>query len=191
MTIPGPTRRAFLSTLALGLSLPPSITRAAGTSQLKLLFNGLVYLHRWRKDGQHEFTPEAETDLQRWNNMLTINLHRTVTDAQKLADVANRIVGNTRQHGHLLKTLSRPATASQPAEHLIAAVFGRPGFLEAAFTRIHLVKGTGFAATYSYRIYGEKVGPAMSQWLSANGAQTETALMNWSDPALYAAITAA
>lgn len=191
MSTPTTTRRTFLSTLACAIALPPAITHAAAPSHLKIFFNGTQYLHRWQKEGQHEFTPEAETDLQRWHNMLTINLHRAATDGEKLADIANRIAGNTRQHGRILKTASRPAIASQPAEHLIAAVFGRPSFLEAAFTRVHQVKNTGFATTYSHRIYGEKVGPAMSQWLAANGEKTESALMNWSDPAVLATIAAA
>lgn len=189
MLLPPPTRRAVLPLLALGLALPAGVARAAGPPRM-LRFRDLAYFHRWEKDGQHEFTPEAETDLARWTNMLTINLHRAATGGEQLAEVANRIVGNYRQHGRIVKTASKPATPGAPAEHLIVAIFGRPAVLEAAFTRIHLVNGTGFATTYSRRVYGENAGPAMSEWLAAQGQATETALMAWSDPAAFGGIAA-
>lgn len=192
MTFQQPSRRTVLATLALGFTLSPAI--ASGTGGIAgrtLQFNKTRFIHRWHKDGQHEFTPEAETDLARWTNMVTINLHRAATDGDKLADIANRIVANYRQAGRVLKTASKPATANEPAEHLIVVIFGRPNFLEAAFTRIHLVNGVGFATTYGRRIYGEKVGPEMSKWLAAYGSATEAALMGWSDPATLAAIAAA
>ena len=54
-------------------------------------------------------------------------------------------------------------------------------FLEAAFARFKLIKGNGCSIVYSHRIYGEKVGNSMSDWLKANGAATEKALMSWKD----------
>jgi hypothetical protein len=192
MAFQHPSRRAVLSTLAIGLALSPAV--ASGTGGIAgrtLQFNKTRFIHRWHKDGQHEFTPEAETDLARWTNMVTINLHRAATNGEKLAEIANRIVGNYRQNGRILKTASKPATATDPAEHFIVAMFGRPSFLEAAFTRIHLVNGIGFATTYGRRVYGEKVGPEMSKWLADYGSATEAALMGWSDPATFAAIASA
>jgi hypothetical protein len=59
-------------------------------------------------------------------------------------------------------------------------VFGRPNFIEVAFARFKLVDGTGRSFVYSHRIYGEKMGDAMSAWLSANGSDIEKALMEWS-----------
>ena len=79
----------------------------------------------------------------------------------------------------IIRTDSKPKTASAPAEHLIVAVLGSPDFLEAAFARLMLVDGSGVIAVYSHRIYGKAAGPAMSDWLKSNGPQIEAALKTW------------
>jgi len=87
---------------------------------------------------------------------------------------------NYKSHqARVLKTSSVPRTADRPAEHLIAVVFGRPNFIEVAFARFKLVDGKGCSFVYSHRIYGEKIGDQASAWLSANGAEIEKALMEW------------
>jgi hypothetical protein len=58
-------------------------------------------------------------------------------------------------------------------------VFGPPNFIEVAFARFRLSGGKGYAFVYSHRIYGEKVGDAMSAWLKENAPTTEKALMEW------------
>lgn len=79
----------------------------------------------------------------------------------------------------VLKTDSIPGTPDRAAEHLVAVVFGRPTFIEVAFARFKLVDGAGCSIIYSHRIYGEKIGDAMSAWLSSNGPEIEKALMAW------------
>jgi hypothetical protein len=120
-----------------------------------------------------------QTDLSAWQDMITINVHRAVSDGEQLAGAANAILGNYQRHGKVLHTDSTPRKAGRPAEHLIVAVLGTPGFLEAAFARAVLVDGIGVVAVYSHRVYGKQAGTAMSDWLQANGTRVERALMSW------------
>jgi hypothetical protein len=152
---------------------------ASGAAATKLTFRGVQYEHRWSKDDQNEFTPSGETDLTSWNDMMTFNVYETVSTGEKLAGIANKVVSKYQSHGKILRTISKPRTADSPAEHLIAAVFGTPAFLEAAFIRFVLVDGTGMGVVYSHRVYGKAVGPAMSDWLEANGQQVTIDLMEW------------
>ena len=79
-----------------------------------------------------------------------------------------------------MRTDSRPRTATAPAEHYIAAVLGSPAFLEAAFARFMLVGGRCVVVVRSHRVNGEAAGPAMAEWLKAEGQRVEETLMNWS-----------
>ncbi|WP_284617795.1 hypothetical protein [Aquabacterium humicola] len=174
-------RRTFLRWLPLLAApvamLPPSPAAAAGPMTLRL--RGTDYLHRWSKDGQHEFTPADQPDLQAWRDMLTINVHRGAATGEQLAEVANRVVGNYQRHGRILRTDSRPRTAQQPAEHFVAAALGDPRFIEAVFARFVLRDGVGLVLVASHREYGAKAGPAASAWLGANGVAMEDALRAW------------
>ena len=87
--------------------------------------------------------------------MVTINRHRAARNGEQLAGVAKGFLGKYRQHGRIIKTASKAATASQSAEHMIVAIFSRPEFIETAFTRVALVNGAGFVLTYSRRVYGQ------------------------------------
>ena len=187
------SRRIFLCGLAAALASGPAFSqsRAQSSARPGLQFDNLHYLHRWSKDGQHEFTPKAEPDLKLWTSMVTINRHRAARNGEQLAGVANRILGNYRQHGRIIKAASKPATASQPAEHMIVVSFVRPDFVEMAFTRLALANGAGFALTYSRRIHGQAAGSQMSDWLNVNGNRVERALVGWSDPATLAVYAAA
>ena len=146
---------------------------------LTISFRGTSFVHRWSKDGQHEFTPQGDADLKAWRDMVTLNVHEAVTQGEQLATVANKVLGNYQQHGKILQTRSVPRTPERPAEHLIVAVLGTPQLLEAVFARCLLRDGTGMVAVVSHRVYGKGVGPEMSDWLKANGPQVEQALMAW------------
>lgn len=172
-------RRGFLMA-GLALAAAAGTARAGKPDAMTLTFRGTPYLHRWSKDGQHEFTPAADADLKTWRDMLTMNVHAKVTTGEQLAQVANQVLGNYQRHGKILQTRSLPRTAAKPAEHLIVAVLGTPQLLEATFARCVLHDGTGLVAVVSHRIYGQKIGPEMSTWLAANGQATEEALMAWS-----------
>jgi len=151
---------------------------------MKLGFNGSEYSFRWTDGSQYEFVPPAQSDLSTWRDMLTINFHETASTGEKLAEVANRVLSTYQKHGKVVRTNSKPRTASEPAEHLVVAVLGDREFLEAAFARILLVDAVGTVVVYSHRIYGKPAGAGMSEWLDKNGTQVEDALMKWWVPSL-------
>ena len=147
-------------------------------------FRGLDYFHRWSQAEQHEFTPAKQEDLEHWTDMITINGYPGVDEGEKMAGTANAVLGNYRSHkGKILRTESVPATNEKPAEHFISVLFTQPGFTEAAFARFKLVDHKGHSFVYSHRVYGDKAGAEMSEWLKANGEKIEKALMGWNPPA--------
>jgi hypothetical protein len=153
---------------------------AAGPAKSAFVFGSVDYLQRWSMNHQHEFTPEGQEDLEKWSDMITVNVYPDIHDGEALATKANGVLENYKSHnGKVLRTSSVPRTPKQPAEHFIAVVFGRPNFIEVAFARFKLVNGLGCSVVYSHRIYGEKVGDQMSAWLKNNGAAMEKALMEW------------
>lgn len=175
-------RHALLSLLGTALSgtaLAQGQASGQKAETMTIRFRDQDFVHRWSKNGQHEFTPPAQADLQAWTDMLTLNVHAGSTNGEQLAVVANNVLANYQRHGKILQTRSTPRTATQPAEHLIVAVLGTPQLLEATFARCLLSGGSGLVAVVSHRVYGQAVGPAMSQWLAANGPQVERALMDW------------
>ncbi len=155
---------------------------AATTAKPAFVLAGVGYLHRWSMNDQHEFTPEGQEDLEKWSDMITINVYPNAHDGDALAAKANAVLENYKNHkGMVLRTNSIPRTPDRPAEHLIAVVFGRPNFIEVAFARFKLLDGVGCSIVYSHRIYGEKIGDQMSAWLDHNGPKTERMLMDWND----------
>ena len=170
-----------LPLLALGLAAAGAAPEALPNGgDVSLVFADKVYLHRWSKDDQHEFTPRGQEDLQRWTDMITINYYRNARDGEDLAAVANSVLGNyQRNRAQVLKTSSVPRSAQKPAEYLIVVLFPQPEFIEAVFSRFKLVGGTGTAAIYCHREYGKQIGDQMSAWLQKNDAAIEKALMAW------------
>ena len=180
-------RRLVHGLLAIGCAMAfPAASAPPGTAGpprgaggMTLRFDGVDYLHRWSKDGQNEFTPKSDPDLAAWRDMVTVNVFEAVRTGEQLAEVANKVLGNYQARGKILRTDSKPRIADRPAEHLIVAALGDPAFLEAAFARLLLVDGAGYVVVRSHRVYGKAAGPAMSDWLKANGPQVEKALMEW------------
>ena len=167
---------------SLILAFVAADTAAAPKGTATFVFGRVGYFHRWSQNDQHEFTPTGQADLEKWSDMITINLYPSAHDGDALAVKANAVLENYKSHGgHVLRTNSVVRTADRPAEHFIAVVFGRPNFLEAAFARFKLVDGMGCSIVYSHRIYGEKVGNEMSKWLKDNGPEMEKTLMNWNN----------
>jgi hypothetical protein len=85
----------FASALAASGQIKTSPQATAATIGL----GGVVYVHRWSKNGQNEYTPENDRDLARWHDMVTINVHEAVKNGDQLADLANRVLGNYQSHG--------------------------------------------------------------------------------------------
>ena len=146
------------------------------------VIGGVGYFHRWSQNNQHEFTPTGQDDLEKWSDMITINVYPTAHGGDALAVKANAVLENYKNHGgRVLRTDSVPRTPDRPAEHFIAVIFGRPNFIEAAFGRFRLVDGVGCSIVYSHRIYGENVGDQLSKWLNDNGQKMEKMLMDWNN----------
>jgi len=157
-------------------------TPAATAAKPAFVFGGVGYLHRWSMNDQHEFTPEDQEDLEKWSDMITVNVYPNAHDGDALAAKANAVLENYKSHkGMVLRTNSLPRTPDRPAEHLIALVFGRSNFIEVAFARFKLVDGVGCSIAHSHRIYGEKVGDQMSAWLNRNASKVEKMLMQWNE----------
>ena len=159
---------------------PLSIRLPLQKGKLPLVLGGVGYFHRWSGNTQHEFTPRGQGDLQKWADMITVNVYPSAHDGDALAVKANAVLENYKSHGaRVVRTDSIPHTPDRPAEHFIAVVFGRPDFLEAALARFKLMDGVGCSIVYSHRIYGAKVGDQMSRWLNDTGSKMEKTLMDW------------
>ena len=153
--------------------------KPAAKPAMTLSLGGTTYLHRWSKNGQHEFTPTRDPDLQKWRDMVTVNVHEAATTPEKVAEIANKMLSSYQANGKVLKTASRPRTVDRQAEHLVIAVFPGSNYLEAAFARVMFIDGAGIIAVYSHREYGYPAGPLMTKWLESAGADAELAVMNW------------
>lgn len=169
--------------LSLAAACAPGAQESGADSsnaKLAFVFRDAGYFHRWSRNNQHEFTPENQEDLDKWSDMMTVNVYPNVHDGDGLAQTANAVLGNYQKNqARVLKTTSVPRTGDRLAEHLIAAVFTQPTFIEVAFARLKVVDGVGCSFVYCHRFYGEKIGNQASAWLDANGAAIEEALMEW------------
>ena len=180
-------KRLFALAVAMAGMSTALWSGATEPERAAFVFREVNYFHRWSQGDQHEFTPTGQEDLEKWSDMITVNAYPDVDDGDSLAARANAVLENYKSHqARVLKTDSVPRTSDRPAEHLIAAVFGRPEFIEVAFARFKMVDGKGYSLVYSHRLYGKKIGEPMSEWLSANGAEVEKSLMEWKpSPALF------
>ncbi len=175
-----------LAFIAAGLCIAPSALAASNSpgdsaqaNATTFTFGGTAYLHRWSKNGQNEFTPPNDKDLDRWRDMVTINVNEAVRNGDQLAALANSILANYQKHGKIVRTDSKPRTPQRPAEHLIVAILGNATLLEAVFARLVLMDGIGMVAVYSHRVYGKEAAGPIGEWMQANGPTIEKNLMTW------------
>jgi hypothetical protein len=167
----------LVQNIASGL-LPQAAEKKGKVAAFSLA--GLKYFHRFTKDDQHEYTPDGQEDLNAWTDMVTIHVYQKAKDGESLAAIANAVLENYKTNkAMVVKTYSVPRANDKPAEHLIVAIFGRPEFIEVAFSRFRMHEGVGGAVIYSHRIYGNNVGNMMSAWLEKHGPTTEGNLMKW------------
>ena len=184
MPFPSPLKRA-LAVLASLLVISGALAASSQTDNSRqtkaetLSFGGTAYLHRWSKNGQNEFTPASDKDLERWHDMVTINVYAAVRKGEQLADLANSVLSKYQAHGKIVRADSKPRTPQRPAEHLIVAVLGNGALLEAAFARLVLIEGTGVVAVYSHRVYGKDAAGTLGEWLKTTGPSIEKTLMAW------------
>lgn len=159
-----------------------ALARAQAPVVLEL--DGLDYEHRWSQAGQNEFTPAGQEDLQRWQDMLTLVVRDGMADGEALAGWGNRLLERYQQAGVIVRTDTRPATSTRPAEHLVVALLDGGTLVEAVFARLVLHDGAGMVVVRSRRAYGDSAAEEVGAWLGDNGAQVEQALMAWPLPPL-------
>ena len=79
------------------------------------VLGGVGYFHRWSQNDQHEFTPTGQDDLEKWSDMITINVYPTAHDGDALAVKANAVLENYKSHGgRVLRTDSSLARQIGP-----------------------------------------------------------------------------
>jgi hypothetical protein len=146
-------------------------------------FADTKYFHRWSKDGQHEFTPAGQEDLEKWTDMVTIWQYPDVKDGEALAKQSNAVLDRYKTHGgFVLRTNSVPRTKDKPAEHYTEIGFTRPTFREIDFARFKIHDGMGAAIVYSHRIYGDDAREKMQIWTAKNFfGGPEKSLMQWNE----------
>jgi hypothetical protein len=104
-------------------STPTSTKIAADTAATPkgkpaFVFGGVDYFHRWSQNDQHEFTPQGQEDLEKWSDMITMNVYPSTHDGDALAAKANAVLENYKNHGaKLLRTNSVPRTPAGGAFH--------------------------------------------------------------------------
>ncbi len=169
---------ALLAVLPLAAALPAPAAPAPPTA---LNFAGTPYLHRWSKGGQHEYTPLPQSDLDQWRDMVSIQVHDTLTTPDQLAILANTALTAYQKAGLILRTHSLRASPGHPAEHMIVAVLSQQGVRQIVYARFRLTPEAGEVIVYSHRVFGMQPDPAATAWLEANDQAVERAMMAWSD----------
>ena len=175
---------ALLAALPPAVALPaPSApaSAAAVAPPTTLNFAGAPYLHRWSKGGEHEYTPPPQSDLAQWRDMVSIQVHDTLTTPDQLAILANTALTAYQKGGLILRTHSLKASPGHPAEHMIVAVLSDKGVREIVYARFRLAPEAGEAIVYSHRVVGMQPDVAATAWLKANDQAVERAMMAWSD----------
>lgn len=197
MTIRSPLHRLLLAAAFAGALLPaataaPGEAAASAPAAAAALFQfaGKPFVHRWSQAGQHEFTPPAQPDLDKWQDMVTVQVYDKVTSADQLAFVANGVLVAYQKTGLIIRTNSLKATAERPAEHMVVAVLHDKGVREMVFARFRLTPQGGQALVYSHRTYGMKPDDAAAAWFRANDIPLEKAMMAWTDIPSVAALQA-
>lgn len=188
MTIRRPLSPVLLAAALAGARLPagaaapePPAASAAAAGATLFQFAGQPFVHRWSHAGQHEFTPLAQPDLAKWQDMITVQLYDKVSNDDELALVANGVLVAYQKAGQVIRANSLAATPGRPAEHLVVALLHDRGVREMVFARFRLTPGGGQALVYSHRVYGAEPDDAAGAWFRANDIPTEQAMMAWTD----------
>ena len=167
----------------------PAASEAESATQLR--FDGTIFVHRWSKSGTNEFTPPSQTDLDHWDDMVTLLVYDRFTTPEQLGQAAVQLVANYKRDGLVLRTRFIAATPDRPAEYFIAGILPGGGIDEIVFTRLVMTDGVGAARIVAHRLYGSDkraLAEGSADWLQANGARTEAALLDWHDLPSVAAL---
>ena len=87
-----------LTLLAFGF-IPPDAQQIQGSeAKHAFAFGGIEYLPRWSMKNQHEFTPAGQEDLEKWSDMITINIYPDARDGDALSAKANAVLQNYKNY---------------------------------------------------------------------------------------------
>jgi hypothetical protein len=182
---------ALAGAAPLAVAVTPESPAASAVAAAPLFqFAGTPFVHRWSHAGQHEFTPPAQSDLDKWQDMVTVQLYDKVTSAEQLAFVANGVLVAYQKAGLIIRTNSLKASAGRPAEHMVVAILQDKGVREMVFARFRLTPEGGQAVVYSHRVYGMQPDAAASAWFREHDLPLEKAMMTWTDIPSVAALQA-
>lgn len=132
-----------------------------------LTFNGQEYVLQQAAAGQHVFIPTTPADSAGGTHeVVTLNIFALVDEA-KMELLAGDIRKRYEEVGKILRAGSKPPTGGRPPEHLIVAILGEPGFIEAAFARIVAVEDLTIIAVYSRRAPAEGAEKDIGEWLQS------------------------
>lgn len=151
-----------------------------------VLFDSNEYFYRWSGEDLHEFTPGEQSVTSDWKDMLTINHFADVSAPEELTVLAKDVLENYRANGGIVlgvDTLQQKG--SQPAQYIMAVVFGAHEVAEYAVVRFQIQDGIGTSITYAHREYGEEVGERINSWMEANGPRIRKEITGLRDLPAY------
>ena len=166
-----------LAAVVLGAGLV--VAHAADPPPVTLELGGLEFQHRWSEGNQHEFTPEGQDDLSRWQDMVTVIVAEGVETPDQLKALAGRVMGNYQRGGRILRAASGARSAEEPVEYLVVALLGNAELVEAVFARMVVIDGAGFVIIRARRGYDADAAEQVGAWVQQHGASVEKTLMAW------------
>ena len=151
-----------------------------------VLFDSNEYFYRWSGEDLHEFTPGEQSVTSDWKDMLTINHFADVSAPEELTILARDVLENYKANGGIVlgvDTLQQKG--SQPAQYIMAVVFGAHEVAEYAVVRFQIQDGIGTSITYAHREYGEEVGERINSWMETNGPRIRQEITGLRDLPAY------
>ena len=174
-----------------GVAAQESAASSAAAGAMPMFeFAGKPFVHRWSHAGQHDFTPPAQTDSSKWEDMMTVQVYDKVHTPDQLAFVADSVLVAYQHGGRIIRKSRSQATPDRPTEHIVVAVLQDKGIREMVFARFRLTPEGGQAIVYSHRVYGLKPDDAASAWFRVNDLPVEKAMMAWTGIPSVAALQA-
>jgi len=158
-------KKILITISALVLSLN-SASASVELDNSSLLFDSSDYFYRWSNADMHEFTPKGQAVDGEWEDMLTINYYKDVSDKPSLAEVAGAVLANYQEAGGIILGVDAVSAGDEdPSEYIMAVVFGATNIAEFAFVRFKIKDGMGVSLAYAHREYGENVGEQIDRWM--------------------------
>lgn len=170
----------LLLAAVFGLASPQLQAKGAATAQttqaqLTLEFDGKRYLHRYSKNGQHEFTPVGQEDLQRWQEMITL-LPNPDIRGERTHQWAEAMAAGYKERGLLIHADQPPG-----GEYRMLGVLSAPGLVEVNFVRVMPQEEGALAFLVQRRFYGDDI-PQMADWVKDNTPRISELLVSWQPP---------